>query len=60
MMDWVQIGSALLLVAMIAFLFPRAKQALEASAQAEERDWMGLVIPLAAVVGFVALMLALV
>ena len=57
-MDWVKIGSALFLLAMIVFLFPRMKQAIKHSPKGTMKDWMGFIIPIAGVVLFVALLIA--
>ena len=59
-MDWVKIGSALLLVAMLFFLFPHAKSAIANSPKGSAKDWMGFVIPVAVVILFVILLIALV
>jgi len=59
-MDWMKIVSALVLVMMLVYLIPRAKQMLEVSAQAENKDWMGALIPLIAVVGFVIFLVSMV
>ena len=59
-MDWVQIGSALFMLAMIIFLFPRAKQAIQNSPKGNAQDWLGYVIPMAAVALFIILLIALV
>ena len=59
-MDWVKIGSALFLAAMLIFLFPRAKQAVQNSPKGSLQDWMGYVLPMAAVVLFIILLIALV
>ncbi len=59
-MDWMKIGSALLLIMMLVYLWPRAKQMLDESAEAKDRDWMGFLLPVAAVVGFVILLMAIV
>lgn len=59
-MDWLKIGSALFLVAMIVFLFPRAKHAIENSPKGSMKDWMGYIVPMAAVILFVILLIALV
>ena len=48
------------LIMMIVFLWPRAKAMLEMSAQETERDWMGFVVPVAAVVGFVVFLMMIV
>ena len=59
-MDWMKIVSAIFLVAMLVYLLPRAKQMMEMSAQAENKDWMGAIIPLIAVVGFVVFLVSMV
>jgi len=59
-MDWLKIGSALLLVAMLFFLFPHAKSAIANSPKGSSKDWMGFVVPAAVVVLFVMLLIALV
>lgn len=59
-MGGMEIGAALLLIVMIIFLWPRAKQMLADSAKAEERDWMGFIVPVTAVIGFVILLMAIV
>ncbi len=42
-MDWIQIGSALMLVAMLFMIFPRAKAAVNQSPKGTGSDWMGSV-----------------
>ena len=59
-MDWVKIGSALFLVAMIIFLFPRAKQVIENTPKGSMKDWMGYIVPMAVVVLFIIVLIALV
>lgn len=59
-MDWMKIGSAILILAMIIFLFPRAKQMLRESPEAQPGDWQGAILPILAVVGFVLLLMVLV
>ena len=59
-MDWLKIGSALFLLAMIIFLFPRAKHAIENSPKGSMQDWMGYIVPMAAVILFIILLIALV
>jgi hypothetical protein len=59
-MDWLKIGSALFLLAMIIFLFPRAKQVIENSPKGSMQDWMGYIVPMAAIILFVILLIALV
>ena len=59
-MDWMKIGSALLILAMIIFLFPRAKQMLRDSPEAYPGDWQGAILPITAGVGFVLLLIVMV
>jgi len=58
-MDWIQIASAIAMAAMIIYLFPRAKHAIENSPKGSLQDWMGYVIPMAAVVLFIVVLIAL-
>lgn len=59
-MDWIQIGSALFLVAMIGLIFPRMREAVKHSPKGSSQDWMGFIIPLAAVIGFIVLLIQMV
>jgi archaellum biogenesis protein FlaJ (TadC family) len=59
-MDWLKIFSAILIVGWIIFIWPRAKYWLKNSPKAEQGDWMAAVLPLAAVVGFVVLLIMMV
>ena len=59
-MDWIKIGSALFMLAMIIYLFPRAKQAIQNSPKGSMQDWMGYILPMAAVVLFIVLLITLV
>ena len=59
-MDWIQIGSALFLVAMIAFIFPSMRRAVKHAPKGTSQDWMGFIIPLAAVIGFIILLIQMV
>mgnify|MGYP003961490107 CR=1 FL=1 len=59
-MDWMKIGSALLLITMIIVIFPSAKRMLTESPKAEKGDWMSVVLPILAVVGFIVLLTMLV
>ncbi len=59
-MDWMQIGSAILLGAMIVFLWPRAKQMLKETRKAEAGEWQSAILPILAVMGFVALLVMMV
>jgi len=59
-MDWLKIGSALLLVAMIVFMWPRMKHAVANTPKGSMNDWMGFIVPLAAVIGFIILLINIV
>jgi hypothetical protein len=59
-MDWIKIGSALFMLAMVIYLFPRAKQAVQNSPKGTASDWMGYVLPMAAVVLFIIVLISLV
>lgn len=59
-MDWLTIGSALLVGLMLALLLPRARQMLKESPKGSRKDWMGALLPLGAVVLFVILLMAMV
>ena len=59
-MDWVKIGSALFMLAMVIYLFPRAKKTIENTPKGSASDWMGFVIPVVAVALFILLLISLV
>jgi len=59
-MDWLAIGSAAFLIGMIVLIFPRMKQAVANAPKGTMNDWMGYLIPLAAVIGFVILLVKMV
>jgi len=59
-MDWLKIGSALLLIAMIVFMWPRMKHAVANTPKGSMNDWMGFIVPLAAVIGFIILLINMV
>lgn len=59
-MDWIKIGSALFILAMIIFLFPRAKHAIENSPKGSMKDWMGYILPMAAIALFILVLITLV
>ena len=60
MPTWMQIGSALLVLFMIIFMFPQAKRMLKESPKGSASDWMGFVIPIGLVVLFVLLLMSIV
>ena len=59
-MDWVKIGSALFMLAMVIWMFPRARDAVKNSPKGSSQDWMGFMIPIAAVVLFIIVLISLV
>ena len=59
-MDWMKIGSAILLGAMIVYLWPRAKQMMKESRKAEAGEWRSVLLPILAVAGFVVLLVMMV
>lgn len=59
-MDWVQITGALFLGAMMIFIFPRMREAVKNAPKGTSQDWMGFIIPLLAVIGFVILLIMMV
>lgn len=59
-MDWMKIGSALLLLMMLVFLWPRAKQMMQESPKGNSGEWKAAIIPLLAVIGFVILLVMMV
>jgi len=59
-MDWLKIGSAVFLIAMIVFMWPRMKHAVANSPKGSMNDWMGYIVPMAAVIGFIILLINMV
>lgn len=59
-MDWMKIASALFMLAMVIYLFPRAKQVVQNTPKGSMKDWMGYVLPMAAVVLFIIILIKLV
>ncbi|HID45088.1 MAG TPA: hypothetical protein EYP34_04980 [Chromatiaceae bacterium] len=57
---WLQIGSAVVVVLMLVFLYPAAKHWLQNGPKAEKGDWQAAAIPLLLVVGFVILLIMMV
>ncbi len=56
-MDWIKISSALLIVLMLVYLLPRAKDMLKNSPKASSNDMIAALIPLLLVIGFVFLLI---
>ena len=58
-MDWLKIASAVLLVAMFFMILPSAKRMVKESPKGSTSDWMGFIVPMAAVVLFIILLITL-
>ena len=57
---WWKIGSAVLLVAMLAIMIPRARQMLKESPKGTTSQWISFVIPVGVVVLFVLFLMQMV
>ena len=60
MATWEMLLLGVLLVLVLFWIGPGVKAMLEKSSQAEERDWAGLLIPIALVILFVLLLISMV
>jgi hypothetical protein len=59
-MDWLKIASAVFLIAMFFMILPSAKNMVKNSPKGSSSDWMGFIVPMAVVVLFIILLIALV
>lgn len=59
-MDWMKIGSAILLGAMLIFLWPRAKHMIANSPKGSSDDWRNFALLIVAVAFFIYLLTKLV
>ncbi len=59
-MDWTKIGSALLLIAMLIFIFPSMRHAVKNSPKGSLNDWLGFLGPVLAIVAFIILLISMV
>jgi hypothetical protein len=57
---WMKIGSAILLVAMLAIMIPRARQMMKESPEGTPSQWISFLVPVGIVVLFVLLLMQLV
>ena len=57
---WMKIGSAVLLVAMLVVLIPRARQMMKESSKGSPAQWVSFLSPIGIVVLFVLLLMQLV
>ena len=58
-MDWLKIASAIFLIAMFFFILPSARRMVKNSPKGSTSDWMGFIVPMAAVVLFIILLISL-
>ncbi len=56
-MDWMKISTAILIILMLVFIVPRAKDMLKNSPKASSNDMVAALIPLLLVIGFVFLLI---
>jgi len=56
-MDWMKIGSAILLIMFLFFLFPRVKHELKHGKKGSQQEWLGAFAILGAVALFVWLLM---
>ncbi len=55
-MDWLQIGSAIMMIALLALIYPRMREAVKTAPKGSSEDWKGFIIPVAGVALFIALL----
>jgi hypothetical protein len=58
--DWLKIAAAIALVAMFFYILPSAKRMVKNSPKGSAGDWMSFVLPMAAVVLFIVVLISLV
>ncbi len=56
---WEQVALVIVMIAILFFFWPGAKKEMEQSQQVENPDWKGALIPIAAVILFVILLITL-
>ena len=54
------IGSVVLIVGMMVFIFPRMRHSVKNAPKGSMDDWMGFIIPLVAIIGFIILLINMV
>lgn len=59
-MDWTQIGTAVLLGAMLLFIFPRMRHAVKNAPKGSNKDWLNYLMILVAVGLFVMFLIQMV
>ena len=56
-MDWMKIGSAILLIAFLFVMFPRVKHELKHGKKGSQKEWQGAIAILAIVAVFIWLLM---
>jgi len=56
-MDWMKILSAGFAIMMLIYLWPRAMHMMKNSPKGSNSDWQAFILPMVAIVGFVALLI---
>lgn len=59
-MDWIKIGSAVLLGAMLIFIFPRMRHAVKHAPKGSNKDWLNYLMILVVVSLFVLFLIKMV
>ncbi|MEM8498295.1 MAG: hypothetical protein AAF542_09755 [Pseudomonadota bacterium] len=59
-MDWMQIGLAIIFIAMMIVIWPNVKHTMKNSPDAEKGDWSAVALPIIGVVLFVLLLMNMV
>ena len=57
---WMKVVSAAFLGVMLIFIWPTAMQWMKNGPKGTKKDWQGAIIPLAAMIGFVILLIMMV
>lgn len=58
-MGWEKIGSAILLIGMLFFIYPRMRDAIKNGPKGTADDWKSLIIPIVGVVLFVIFLISM-
>lgn len=59
-MDWVQIGSALFLAAMMIFIFPRMRHAAKNAPKGTSSQWINFIVIMLVIAAFVMFLISMV
>ncbi len=59
-MDWIKIGSALFLGAMLVYLFPQMRRAIKHAPKGSNSDWMGFLMVIVVVALFITFLIMMV